>query len=35
MTANLPKLPNVGISPTPEFLEEVEHLLGMSTVAFQ
>ena len=35
MTANLPKLPNVGISPTPEFLEEVEHLLGTSTVAFQ
>ena len=34
MTANLPKLPNVGISPTPEFLEEVEHLLGTSTVAF-
>jgi DNA polymerase-3 subunit alpha len=34
MTANLPQLPNVGISPTPEFLEEVEHLLGTSTVAF-
>ncbi len=34
VTANLPKLPNVGISPTPEFLEEVEHLLGTSTVAF-
>jgi len=35
LTANLQKLPNVGISPTPEFLEEVEHLLGTSTVAFQ
>jgi DNA polymerase-3 subunit alpha len=34
LTANLSKLPNVGISPTPEFLEEVEHLLGSSTVAF-
>jgi DNA polymerase-3 subunit alpha len=34
LTANLPKLPNVSISPTPEFLEEVEHLLGTSTVAF-
>ena len=34
VTANLPKLPNVGISPTPEFLEEVEHLLGTSTVTF-
>jgi len=34
LTANLSKLPNVGISPTPEFLEEVEHLLGTSTVAF-
>ncbi|MDH5585923.1 MAG: DNA polymerase III subunit alpha [Nitrospirota bacterium] len=34
MIANLPQLPNVGISPTPEFLEEVEHLLGTSTVAF-
>jgi DNA polymerase-3 subunit alpha len=34
LTANLQKLPNVGISPTPEFLEEVEHLLGTSTVAF-
>lgn len=34
MIANLPKLPNVGISPTPEFLEEVERLLGASTVAF-
>ena len=35
LTANLPKLPHVGISPTPEFLEEVEHLLGASTVTFQ
>ncbi len=34
LTANLERLPNVGISPTPEFLEEVEHLLGTSTVAF-
>ena len=34
MTANLSTLPNVGISPTPEFLEEVEQLLGTSTVAF-
>ncbi len=34
VTANLPQLPNIGISPTPEFLEEVERLLGTSTVAF-
>ncbi len=34
VTAHLQELPNVGISPTPEFLEEVEHLLGTSTVAF-
>jgi DNA polymerase-3 subunit alpha len=34
LTANLARLPNIGISPTPEFLEEVEHLLGTSTVAF-
>ncbi len=34
LTTNLPKLPNIGISPTPDFLEEVEHLLGASTVAF-
>lgn len=34
MTANLSTLPNIGIAPTPEFLEEVEHLLGTSTVAF-
>ena len=34
LTANLPELPHVGISPTPEFLEEVENLLGASTVAF-
>ncbi len=35
LTANLRELPNVGIAPTPEFLEEVEHLLGSSTVTFQ
>ena len=34
LTTTLPALPNIGISPTPEFLEEVEHLLGTSTVAF-
>ncbi|MCA9457003.1 MAG: DNA polymerase III subunit alpha, partial [Nitrospira sp.] len=35
LTANLSGLSDIGISPSPEFLEEVEHLLGTSTVTFQ
>ncbi len=34
LTANLSELPNIGVAPTPEFLEDVEHLLGTSRVIF-
>ena len=35
LTASVSGLSDVGIAPSPEFLEEVEHLLGTSTVTFQ
>ncbi len=35
LSASLTGLSDVTIAPTPEFLEEVEHLLGVSTVTFQ
>jgi hypothetical protein len=35
LTASISGLSEVGIAPSPEFLEEVEHLLGTSTVTFQ
>ena len=35
LTVSVSGLSDVGIAPSPEFLEEVEHLLGTSTVTFQ
>ncbi|MCA9462151.1 MAG: DNA polymerase III subunit alpha [Nitrospira sp.] len=34
LQATMSQLPNVGVAPTPEFLEEVEQVLGASTVTF-
>jgi hypothetical protein len=35
LTASVSGLSDVGIAPSPEFLEEVELLLGTATVTFQ